>query len=90
MRFSVEGEPMGGEIEATGAPNITVSAVGMVDLDAVRVVKNGKIVYSAAPGSNQADFEFVDLSGAQSGDYYYLDLIQSDGEKAISSPVWIN
>ena len=31
-----------------------------------------------------------DAEGAPDGSYYYLDLIQADGEKAISSPVWVN
>ena len=56
----------------------------------VRVVKNGKILYSKDPRSDTASFDFVDPDGAPGGAYYYLDLVQADGEKAISSPVWVN
>jgi hypothetical protein len=30
------------------------------------------------------------LSGDYSKAYYYIDLVQEDGEKAVSSPVWVN
>jgi hypothetical protein len=53
-------------------------------------VKNGKILHTAAPDSDTALLEFIDRTGAAPGDYYYLDLVQVDGEKAISSPVWVD
>ncbi len=56
----------------------------------VRVVKNGRILYAVDPVADSVSFEFVDPNGAPDGAYYYLDLVQADGEKAISSPVWVN
>jgi hypothetical protein len=90
LEFSVNGEPMGGVIRAGADPRIRVSAIGTVALQALRIVKNGKILHTAAPGGDSAELEFVDRTGAAPGDYYYLDLVQADGEKAISSPVWVD
>ena len=53
-------------------------------------MKNGEIIHSVDPRSDAASFEFVDLTGADPGAYYYADVVQVDGEKAISSPVWVN
>ena len=90
LRFEVNGELMGGEIRASGAPRISVSAVGMTELKAVRIVKNGEIIHSIDPRGDTAALEFVDRTGADEGAYYYADVVQVDGEKAISSPVWVN
>ena len=34
--------------------------------------------------------QYIDSSGEYQNQFYYIDLVQEDGEKAISSPVWIN
>ncbi|MBI1353143.1 MAG: DUF3604 domain-containing protein [Acidobacteria bacterium] len=90
LEFSVNGEPMGGEIEAGPDASIRLSAIGTTAIKTVRIVKNGKILHALDPGGDTAALEFVDRTGAAPGDYYYLDLVQADGEKAISSPVWVN
>jgi hypothetical protein len=90
LRFSVNGLPMGSEGRQKGAPVIRVSAVGTTDLKGVRIVRNGKIIHAVDPPGDSADFEFVDRSGDPGPAYYYVDLVQDDGEKAISSPVWLD
>ncbi len=90
VRFDVAGEPMGSEVRVTGPVGLAAEVVGVDRVRLVRVVKNGRILYSVDPGSDQASFEFVDPDGAPDGAYYYLDVVQDDGEKAISSPVWVN
>ena len=90
LRFEVAGEPMGGEVRLDGAVRVVASVAGTGRLSLVRVVKNGRIVYSADPRSEAASFSFLDSDGASGGAYYYLDVVQQDGEKAVSSPVWVN
>jgi len=90
LGFWVNGEPMGGVIEAGADPTIRVSATGTAELQAVRIVKNGRILHTVAPNSDTAELEFIDRTGAAPGDHYYLDLVQTDGEKAIASPIWVD
>ena len=90
LRFDVEGEPLGSEIRADGAVSLRVSAAGSAGLKMVRVVKNGGIVYAVDPPDERTDFEFVDRLADGGGAWYYVDLVQDDGEKAVSSPVWVN
>ena len=90
LRFDAEGAPLGSEVQRSGPVTVSAEVAGTGLIRTVRIVKNGKILYSLDPRSDGAAFEFVDPDGAPDGAYYYLDLVQVDGEKAISSPVWVN
>ena len=90
LRFSVAGEAMGGEIATAGPVSVEAEVAGTDRIAMVRVVRNGRIVYSLDPMADSVEFDFVDAGGAPDGAYYYLDVLQVDGEKAISSPVWVN
>lgn len=90
VRFEAGGDPMGGETRVSGPVDVSASVAGTGRIALVRIVKNGRIVYSVDPRSDAASFDFVDPEGAPEGAYYYLDLVQADGEKAVSSPVWVN
>ena len=90
LRFEVGGEPMGGEIRASGPVGVNAEVAGTGRIAMIRVVKNGRILYATDPMAHSASFEFVDPDGAPDGAYYYIDVVQADGEKAISSPVWVN
>jgi hypothetical protein len=90
LRFAVDGAPMGSEIRARRPPRITAFAEGTAPIRALRVVKNGSVIHAMEPGSTTAELEYVDVSGDYANKFYYVDLVQVDGEKAISSPVWVN
>lgn len=90
LRFEVNGQPMGSEIRAQGPVRIMVEAEGTAPIDRLRIVKQGQVIHSVSPGGRSARFEFTDSSGECRGKYYYVDLVQTDGEKAISSPVWVD
>lgn len=90
VRFAVAGEPMGSEVRATGPVSISAEVAGTARIRTIRIVKDGRILYALDPRGDTASFEFVDPDGAPDGSYFYLDLVQVDGEKAISSPVWVN
>lgn len=90
MRFEVAGMPMGSEVRVEGPVSLEAEVVGTNGIQTVRVVKNGTILYALDPRGDAARFEFVDPDGAPDGAYYYLDIVQNDGEKAVSSPVWVN
>ncbi len=90
LRFEVEGIPMGSEGQVTRAPNIRATATGTAPIETMRIVKNGRVIYAVSPAGRSASLNFVDSSGEYEGAFYYLDLVQTDGEKAVSSPVWVN
>ncbi|MGH9658890.1 MAG: DUF3604 domain-containing protein, partial [Bryobacteraceae bacterium] len=86
LSFELNGEPMGSEVRASGPPKIVAWAEGTAAVRAMRLVKNGRVVHSSSSGR----MEYVDASGDYAAKYYYVDLVQVDGEKAISSPIWLN
>jgi hypothetical protein len=90
LRFDVNGLPMGSEGRSGQEVSMRVAAIGTANLKAVRIVRNGKIIHAVDPPGDQLDFEYVDRSGERGPAYYYVDLVQDDGEKAISSPVWLD
>ena len=90
LDFAINNAPMGSEIRTATAPKITASAEGTAPIKLLRVVKNGKVVYSVSPGGLSASLTFQDGSGDYDRKYYYIDLVQDDGKKAISSPIWVN
>ena len=90
LDFAIDNAPMGSEIRTTTAPRITASAEGTAPIKLLRVVKNGSVVYSISPGGLSANLTFQDGSGDYDRKYYYIDLVQDDGKKAISSPIWVN
>ncbi|MBI3682780.1 MAG: DUF3604 domain-containing protein [Acidobacteria bacterium] len=90
LRFEVDGYPMGSEIRTQGQPKLAVAAEGTAPIEKVRIVKNGRVIHAVEPRSAGVSFTYVDSSGDYRNRYYYIDLVQADGEKAISSPVWIN
>lgn len=90
VRLEVAGAPMGSEVRAEGPVSMSAAVAGTDTIRRIRVVKSGRVLYSVDPMGDEAAFEFVDPDGAPEGAYYYLDLVQDDGEKAVSSPVWVN
>ena len=74
---------------ASGPAQLTVKVIGTQPLKEVRVVKNNRFVYDQKPGVREAEFSFSDAD-AQSGEsYYYVRVLQEDGQVAWSSPIWV-
>lgn len=90
LNFEIDGFPMGSEIRAVRPPTIFVEATGTAPIRTVRVVKNGAIIHALQPKGASVRFRYQDLSGEYKNQFYYVDLVQVDGEKAISSPIWID
>lgn len=109
----VNGHPMGSAIRSKTAPVVSVKVTGTDVLDKVEVVKFWKgapypfpAVYSIAPGSPTAAFEWKDLRFTVSASYYVRVTQRADprisgksafgsatafpSEMAWSSPIWVD
>ncbi len=76
-------------------PKFTVRIEGTGDIASVDLVRNNKYVYSLKPKKTAtAEFMYEDSKLAP-GDsyyyesYYYVRMVQADGQMAWSSPIWI-
>jgi len=67
-----------------------ILVAGTTPLDKVQVIKNNQEVHLEKGESRFLEFEFEDDEPIRETDYYYLRVIQKDGEMAWSSPMWVN
>jgi len=58
------------------------------DIDRIEVCRNNVFLYTSEPGGRAADLVFVDREPLAGRSYYYVRVVQKDGEIAWSSPVW--
>jgi len=93
VEFSVDGEPMGSIIRNTpfaSAHRIEVKVCGTARLTAIEVLRGRELVYVHSSYGAACQFEFMDEPQPGDANYYYVRVLQEDGEMAWSSPVWVS
>jgi hypothetical protein len=89
LDFSAGGLPMGSAGTASRAEcRARVSAVR--EIAALEIVGRAGVLHRSEPGTRDAELAWTDPAPPASGAWYYLRVIQADGERAWSSPVWID
>ncbi len=80
---------MGEEITAKGKCKIKYYVIGKTDNIKVFLIHNNKEyrVDSSKNGVVEIDFE---LAPAKGNNFYYLRVVQDNGERAWSTPIWVN
>ncbi len=73
----------------TPPPVVRAKVIGTGPIERVVLVKNNEIVYTASPGTSQADFSYRD-DDFESDSYYYVRAEQADGSLAWGSPIWVS
>jgi len=91
LDFRVAGSPMGSEIRAEKAPEIVVDVVGTAPIARIEIKRDGQTVHVNEPAGESARVVWSDpeFDGSKAT-AYYVRIVQTDGEEAISSPVWVN
>lgn len=87
-----DGEHLMGDEFASATPvRIRARIIGSAAIRQIDVIKDGDIVHTVRPGTEEAEFEFVDpdAAGGRPESYYYVRVVQSDGEMAWGSPAWV-
>lgn len=92
LDFSVDGHPMGSEFTCDTAPTMSVHATGTAPINRVEFKKNGVVLQVVNPNaSTLKDLSWKDpVFKPGETAYYYVRIVQDNGEEAISSPVWVN
>lgn len=94
LDFRVNGQLMGSELEVNESPHITLSVKGSAALHSVEVIRSGQVFSSIHLGSDEniksIQFELDDnIIIPNESHYYYLRVLQADGNMAWSSPIWV-
>lgn len=80
---------MGDAFAADAAPQLSVRAIGTGVIRQIDLIKNRTFLYTTRPGTKQASFEFTDKDFNSGESYYYVRVLQEDGQLAWSSPIWM-
>jgi hypothetical protein len=64
-------------------------AIGTAPIQRVDIIKNNRYLYSVESGKPESDFTFTDSEAATGESYYYVRVLQYDGQLAWSSPIWV-
>ena len=93
LGFDIDGRVMGSELPAKndGPPVLRVSCRGANGIDHIRIIKNGQFEHTRpCHGEWYSEFEWADDRYDPSYPaFYYVRVVQVDGESAWSSPIWI-
>lgn len=90
LDFTLNDYPMGSKIkdERGGERNISVNIHGTDKIKKIEIVKNNNSVYVYQETGLDVAFTYSDKREKRC-DYYYIRVIQEDGQMAWSSPIWV-
>ncbi len=71
-----------------GPVTVKILARCPADIDRVEVCRNNQFIYTTNPEGPACELTFVDREPLAGRSYYYVRVMQKDGEIAWSSPVW--
>jgi hypothetical protein len=92
LEVRVNGRLMGEKLPALPAGQaveVSVRVIGADALTSVEVCRNNQFVYKRAGEGRSLEFVFRDNRPPSGRLWYYVRVIQKDGEMAWSSPVWL-
>jgi hypothetical protein len=90
LRFYVNGRPMGSEIAASGDYRLEAEVYAPSEIKEVQFLKNAELVHKKAIGDTCIKAVYTDTGVSDSGLFYHCRIVLSDGNLAVSSPVWIS
>jgi hypothetical protein len=88
LEFTVSGIEMGQEGKAKRA-EVEAEIHAVTELARLEIIRDGEVVQAVAVEGLDAEIEWRDPEPVGERTWYYLHVIQRDGEEAWSSPVWL-
>jgi hypothetical protein len=80
---------MGDAFKAGGPAKLDVHVIGTGPLDRVEVLKDSEVVATLGSGGKEYKGAWTDPKPSGGTHYYYIRVLQKDGQLAWSSPLWI-
>jgi hypothetical protein len=89
--FRLDGRAIQGDEVRTPQPRFDVVVLGTGPLDRVELLKNGAVVHTERPDGTETRFHWEDPAADQGtrSNYYYVRVLQRDGQMAWASPIWV-
>jgi hypothetical protein len=92
LDFRLHGRSIQGDEVRTPQPRFDVVVLGTGPLDRVELLKNGAMVHTERPEGAEIRFHWEEPApngGARAVYYYYVRVLQKDGQMAWASPIWV-
>ncbi|MCK6558758.1 CehA/McbA family metallohydrolase [bacterium] len=92
LHFSADGHAQGSEYESAAPPRLAVRVAGTAKIRYVYLLRDNQVIHQHGGDFGVGDmvrFEFKDEQAAAGTHWYYVRVVQEDGEMAWSSPIWI-
>ena len=84
------GEYLQGDIvKVDGDFRLTVNILGTSPIRQIDIIKNQEFLYTRQKLPQDVEFSYEDAGKAPGEDYYYVRVVQNDGNVAWSSPIWV-
>ncbi|MEX2261176.1 MAG: hypothetical protein WD696_04455 [Bryobacteraceae bacterium] len=80
---------LGESFDAESVPALKAYVRGTGPLARVALVKNNRLIYTAAGDGPELTFTYTDADAASGESYYYIRAEQTNGQIAWSSPIWV-
>jgi hypothetical protein len=81
---------MGDEFKTGEAPRLDIHVIGTGKLARIDVIKDSSVVATLRPGKAEYQGAWTDKEPGEGVHYYYIRVLQEDGEIAWASPMWID
>ena len=89
LRFSVNGAPMGSEIEPDRACKLNAEIWAETSIEKVQLLRNTQVCYEQSPETDHCCIDWVDSRDCEESVFYHCRVKQTDGHLAVCTPVWV-
>jgi hypothetical protein len=92
LYFSADGHPMGSEYATNAPPKLVVRVAGTEKIHYIYLLRDNEVIHQSGGDfghGEMARFEFIDQQAGPGTHWYYVRVLQEDGEMAWSSPLWV-
>jgi hypothetical protein len=80
---------MGDSFESATAPRLQIHVGATASIKQIDIIRDKRFVFTSRPRTRQFDFEFIEKEFSKGKHWYYVRVMQEDGQMAWSSPVWV-
>jgi hypothetical protein len=93
ITFTLDSQPLGSIFSSVGAPEINVTCVTTTPVSSIKIMYgvpgSGSVATQLAVINGSNTFNYTDNGLTNlSQRYYYLDIVETDGTRIITSPIW--
>jgi hypothetical protein len=89
LDFHTTGHMQGDDLASPSLPTFHIAVAGTAPIRELVIIKNFQVVYSSGSETPTLSIDWKDVSPAKTENHYYVRVLQTDGEIAWSSPIWI-